>query len=123
MTKDECFYLGVIVSKFSFKGEVQIKLDTDEPEAYTSLESVLVDFNDKLIPFFIVKSNLQKSNLLRVKLEDVNDEAAAIDLIKKLCTYRCRNYLISMILNFTFMKLSALKLTMHIKVFWYHQRN
>ncbi|MDN6279531.1 MAG: ribosome maturation factor RimM [Psychroflexus sp.] len=83
MTKDECFYLGEIVSKFSFKGEVQIKLDTDEPGAYTNLESVLVDFNDKLIPFFIVKSNLQKSNLLRVKLEDVDDEAEAIDLIKK----------------------------------------
>lgn len=83
MTKDECFYLGEIVSKFSFKGEVQIKLDTDEPGAYTNLESVLVDFNDKLIPFFIEKSNLQKTNLLRVKLEDVDNEADALDLIKK----------------------------------------
>lgn len=83
MTKDECFYLGEIVSKFSFKGEVQIKLDTDEPGAYTNLESVLVDFNDKLIPFFIIKSNLQKTNLLRVKLEDVDNEADALDLIKK----------------------------------------
>lgn len=83
MTKDECFYLGDIVSKFSFKGEVQIKLDTDEPGAYTNLESVLVDFNDKLIPFFIEKSNLQKTNLLRVKFEDVDDEADALELIKK----------------------------------------
>jgi 16S rRNA processing protein RimM len=83
MTKDECFYLGQIVSKFSFKGELQIKLDTDEPELYEHLESIFVDYRNKLIPFFVEKSNLQKSNLLRVKLEEVNEEADADDLLKR----------------------------------------
>jgi 16S rRNA processing protein RimM len=83
MTKDECFYLGQIVSKFSFKGELQIKLDTDEPELYEHLESIFVDYRNKLIPFFVEKSNLQKSNLLRVKLEEVNEEAHADDLLKR----------------------------------------
>ena len=83
MTKDDCFYLGQIVSKFSFKGELQIKLDTDEPELYEHLESIFVDYRNKSIPFFVEKSNLQKSNLLRVKLEEVNEEGDADDLLKR----------------------------------------
>ncbi len=81
MTKEECFYLGKIVSKFSFKGELLIKLDTDEPESYLQTESVLVDFHKKLIPFFIEKSSLHKSDLLRVKFEDVDAEEDADELI------------------------------------------
>lgn len=82
MTKEKCFYLGKIVGKYSFKGELLIKLDTDEPETYVNLESVFVEFNKKLIPFFIEKSALHKSELLRVQFEDVNDEEIANKLLK-----------------------------------------
>lgn len=81
MTKEECFYLGKVVGKFSFKGEVLIKLDTDEPELYTEMESVFIDYNDNLVPFFIDSSSLHKSTLLRAKFEDIDTEEDAEDLV------------------------------------------
>ena len=83
MRKEECFYLGKIAKKFSFKGEVLIYLDTDEPELYENMESVFVEINKNLIPFFIVNSNLHKNDFLRVRFEDVNTEDDANDIIGK----------------------------------------
>src|SRR5690606_16616007 len=81
MKKEECFYLDKIFRKYSFKVEVLIKLDTDEPELYTEMESVFVDFNNNLIPFFIEQSGLHKSTLLRVRFEDVDTEQKADEII------------------------------------------
>ena len=77
MRKEECFYLGKIAKKFSFKGEVLIYLDTDEPKLYENMESVFVEFNNNLVPFFIENSNLHKNDFLRVRFEDINNEEEA----------------------------------------------
>lgn len=81
MRKEDCFYLGKIAKKFSFKGEVLLYLDTDEPELYENMESVFVEFGTNLVPFFIETASLHKNDFLKVKFEDVDDEAAADELI------------------------------------------
>ncbi len=80
-TKD-CFYLGKIVKKHSFKGEVVIKLDTDEPHLYKNLESVFVELGNNLVPFFIEKSSLSKSTMFRVKFEGVDTESDAEAILR-----------------------------------------
>ena len=75
--------LGKIVKKYSFHGEVVLKLDTDEPDIYENLDAVFLDLGKKLLPFFIEKSLLQKGNQLRIQFEDVNCEADADAIMKK----------------------------------------
>jgi 16S rRNA processing protein RimM len=82
MRKEDCFYLGRIVRKHSFKGEVVLKLDTDEPELYQEMESVFVNIGNNMIPFFIKDSLLQKGNQLRVNFETIQSEADADALLK-----------------------------------------
>jgi 16S rRNA processing protein RimM len=82
MNKKDCFFLGKIVKKYSFKGELLIKLDTDQPELYDAMDAVFLNFNNRLLPFFIETSKLHKTNLLRVKFEGVDTEKDAEELLK-----------------------------------------
>ena len=81
MRKEDCFYLGKIAKKFSYKGEVLAYLDTDEPELYENLESVFVECNKHLVPFFIENSSLHKNDFLRIRFEDVTTEEEADAII------------------------------------------
>jgi 16S rRNA processing protein RimM len=83
MLKEDCFFLGTIVGKYSFKGEILAKLDTDQPNTYLDINSILVDSNQGLVPYFINRSQLHKSSLLRVKFEGVDSESEAEALLKK----------------------------------------
>ncbi len=83
MKKEDCFYVGTLVGKFSFKGEMLAKVDSDTPEEYITLESIFVELSTGLVPFFIKKCQLHKSELLRIEFDSVDNEAAAMALLKK----------------------------------------
>jgi 16S rRNA processing protein RimM len=83
MLKKNCFFLGTVVAKYSFKGEVLIKLDTDDPSAYQSLQSLLIEQEMGLVPYFVERAKLHKTQLLRTSIEDVKNEIEADKLIGK----------------------------------------
>lgn len=79
--KEECFYIGKIVKKHGFKGEVVLRLDTDIPEAYQEMESLFLQRAEAMVPFFIQRSSLS-GQFLRMKLEGVDTEADAEKLLR-----------------------------------------
>jgi len=81
MIIDDCFKLGHIVKKHGLKGELSILLDVDYPEDYTELESVFVEVNKQLVPFFIEYLQLNGDRGI-VKFEDVDDLPVAEQLLK-----------------------------------------
>ena len=83
MRKEDCFFLGTVVAKYSFNGEVLVKLDTDEPQQYLSLASFLLEQNKGLVPYFTTAVKLHKTELLRVSIEEVDSEHQANELIGK----------------------------------------
>jgi len=55
MQKEDCYFLGKITRKHGLSGNLILKLDTDQPEIYKKLESIFVEINGLLVPFFIEK--------------------------------------------------------------------
>ena len=79
MQTDECFLLGYVIKKHGLKGGVNIFLDVDAPLEYSELESVFIDINDQLIPFFIDSITI-KGNKAVLQFEDVTSAEQADDL-------------------------------------------
>ena len=82
MKKQDCYYLGKIVSKYSFKGEILLKLASRDL-LNVKPRSIFIDINNSLVPFSIVKIWLHKSMLLRMLLDEVNSETQADKILNK----------------------------------------
>lgn len=77
MRQEDCYYLGKITRRHGFSGNVILKLDTDQPEQYTKLESIFIEINGLLVPFFIEKSRWSKDSALILTFK--NAAEATID--------------------------------------------
>lgn len=82
----DTFYLGYISKAIGTKGELAFKLDVDSPSSYLGIDAVLIQIfpNDEtLVPYFIKQTQLQSSNILRCKLEGVENVQDAKALVGK----------------------------------------
>ena len=71
MKIEDCFQLGYIVKPHGIHGALTIFLDTDTPEYYKELESVYVEYQQKLVPFFI-ESYKPAGNKATIKFQDID---------------------------------------------------
>jgi 16S rRNA processing protein RimM len=81
MEIDSCFKIGWILKPHGLKGEVTVVLDEDAPEDFSPIESVFVEQNKRLVPYFIKSISTQGKKAF-VKFEDIDSIDAALKISK-----------------------------------------
>ncbi|UFH31288.1 ribosome maturation factor RimM [Chryseobacterium sp. C-71] len=77
MKKEDCYLLGKITRRHGLAGNVILKLDTDQPELYRNLDSIFVEINGLLVPFFIEKTSWSKLDAVNISFK--NSSEALVD--------------------------------------------
>ena len=75
MNKNECFNVGYVSKAVGLKGDIVFQLDVDNTTNYKNLESVFLEINNSLVPFFI--------NYISFKNTTANVSFDGIDSIEK----------------------------------------
>lgn len=83
MNQQDCYNLGHIAKIVGFKGQISALLDVTDPYEYSELESVFVEINNALVPFFIDFISINDKGFAKIKFEGVDTEQAAKALVKK----------------------------------------
>ncbi|MEQ8362532.1 MAG: ribosome maturation factor RimM [Cyclobacteriaceae bacterium] len=78
MNIDSCYQIGYVIKRHGLKGDVKILIESRLPK---KLESIFVQIDNRLIPFFIEQISVLK-DIAVVKLEDVNTPEQADRLCK-----------------------------------------
>lgn len=81
MDINSCFKIGWIQKPHGLKGEVTVVLEDEAPVDWSSLESVFLEHNQRLVPYFIDSVSAQPKKAF-VKFEDVNDAETAAKIAK-----------------------------------------
>lgn len=83
MNKADCFNLGHVAKLHGYKGEVSLFFDADNPNDYAQLDSVFIDIDGILTPFFVESIEMKGKGFAKVKFEGVNTENEAKSILKK----------------------------------------
>ncbi|MFC2151883.1 ribosome maturation factor RimM [Bacteroidota bacterium] len=81
MKKDDHYLLGSLLKTIGIKGEILLKFNYDCPEEIQKLESIFIDVDNKLVPFFIEEIRLRSSSTAIVKLEGLNEDTKSIEFV------------------------------------------
>lgn len=80
MTVDDCYQIGHVIKTHGLKGEVQLLLDVDQPSEYQKLESMFVQQNDTLVPFFVEHLQINANKVIAKfeELDSIEDASTVV---------------------------------------------
>jgi len=81
LSKDNCLLLGSLFKANGIKGEVILRFLNNISEKIKKMESVFIEIDGKLVPFFIENFKEKSINSAVVKLELVDNELQASEFI------------------------------------------
>ena len=82
MNLADSFYVGYITKTKGLKGEVQVFFEYPDPDEL-DLETLFLEFNGKLVPYFTTEIALQANQTANIYLEDVDVIEKAQTLVRK----------------------------------------
>ncbi|MFM6953457.1 MAG: ribosome maturation factor RimM [Sphingobacteriaceae bacterium] len=82
MNLADSFYIGYITKTKGLKGEVQVFFEYPHPEDL-DLDTLFLEFNGKLVPYFTQEIALQNNQTANIYLEDVDVIEKAQTLVRK----------------------------------------
>lgn len=81
MNINDCYKVGYILKPHGLKGEVTIAVDPEFPEDLADINSIFVEQNTKLVPYFFQSISFNGDKAF-VKFEDVDTQEAAHSICK-----------------------------------------
>ena len=81
MNRDEFYYLGKILKTHGNKGHVIAHLEVDAPDSYKKLESVHLDLQGELIPFFISSLQPRSGKKVMILFRDFESYEDALSMV------------------------------------------
>ncbi|MFO7828436.1 MAG: hypothetical protein R6V23_07445 [Bacteroidales bacterium] len=81
MKKDDHYLAGSLLRTVGTKGEIILKFNTDLPENIKQLESIFIEVDGKLVPFFIVEIKKKSIDSAEAKLEGLETDTKSQEFI------------------------------------------
>lgn len=72
--------LGKVIKTYSYRGELVVHLDTDNPDDYDSLEMLFLNIEDSLVPWFISQIDI-RGDLATIKFDDIDELEKAREFV------------------------------------------
>lgn len=81
MKKEDHYLLGSLLKTTGIKGEIILKFNNDLSEEILKLESIFVEVDGKLVPFFIEQIKIKSSQTVIVKIDDLDSDLKSSEFV------------------------------------------
>jgi len=81
MFREKCREFGIVLKPHGVKGELLVKTNFLLPEPFEITDSIFLEIEGLLVPFFVEEYSVASTESLIIKLADINDKNKALRFI------------------------------------------